>query len=193
MRRRDLAGLTALAATTSLAAPSLAQAPEERLLLELKDGGTVTIQFLPDVAPKHVERIKLLVRRGFYDGTPFHRVIEGFMAQGGDPTGTGTGGARDLPDLPAEFTNKYRFLRGTCGMARSQKSEQRQQPVLHHAGAVAEPRQPVHDLGQGGRRHGCGGPDQARRSGPQRGGGRAGQAGPRPHHPRLRPKQRKSP
>jgi peptidylprolyl isomerase len=116
MRRRDLAGLAALAATTSLAAQ--AQTPEERLLLELKDG-TVTIQFLPDVAPKHVERIKLLVRRGFYDGTAFHRVIEGFMAQGGDPTGTGTGGARDLPDLPAEFTNKYRFLRGTCGMARS--------------------------------------------------------------------------
>lgn len=118
MRRRDLAGLAALATTSSLAATASAQA-EERLQLELKDG-TVTIQFLPDVAPKHVERIKLLVRRGFYDGTPFHRVIEGFMAQGGDPTGTGTGGARDLPDLPAEFTNKYRFLRGTCGMARTQ-------------------------------------------------------------------------
>ena len=117
MRRRDLAGFAALATTSSLAAPALAQA-EERLQLELKDGN-VTIQFLPDVAPKHVERVKLLVRRGFYDGTPFHRVIEGFMAQGGDPTGTGTGGARDLPDLPAEFTNKYRFLRGTCGMARS--------------------------------------------------------------------------
>jgi cyclophilin family peptidyl-prolyl cis-trans isomerase len=117
MRRRDLAGLAALATTSSLAAPALAQA-EERLQLELKDG-IVTIQFLPDVAPKHVERIKALVRRGFYDGTVFHRVIEGFMAQGGDPTGTGTGGARDLPDLPAEFTNKYRFLRGTCGMARS--------------------------------------------------------------------------
>ena len=117
MRRRDLAGFAALATTSSLAAPALAQA-EERLQLELKDGN-VTIQFLPDVASKHVERVKLLVRRGFYDGTPFHRVIEGFMAQGGDPTGTGTGGARDLPDLPAEFTNKYRFLRGTCGMARS--------------------------------------------------------------------------
>ena len=115
MRRRDLAGLAAL----GLAMPSLGRAAEERLQLELKDG-PVTIQFLPDVAPKHVERIKLLVARGFYDGTPFHRVIEGFMAQGGDPTGTGTGGARDLPDLPAEFTNKYRFVRGVCGMARSQ-------------------------------------------------------------------------
>jgi cyclophilin family peptidyl-prolyl cis-trans isomerase len=125
MRRRELAGLAALAATAPLgsalaqgttAAPS---AGEERLVLELKDG-PVTIQLLPDVAPRHVERIKLLAQRGFYDGTPFHRVIEGFMAQGGDPTGTGMGGARDLPDLPAEFTNRYRFIRGTCGMARSQ-------------------------------------------------------------------------
>jgi cyclophilin family peptidyl-prolyl cis-trans isomerase len=88
------------------------------LILELKDG-PVTIELLPELAPKHVERIKLLVGRGFYDGTPFHRVIEGFMAQGGDPTGTGTGGARDLPDLPAEF-NKTSFQRGVCGMARSQ-------------------------------------------------------------------------
>jgi peptidylprolyl isomerase len=65
-----------------------------------------------------VERIKLLARRKFYDGTPFHRVIEGFMAQGGDPTGTGTGGS-ELPDLKAEFTTKRHFLRGTCGMART--------------------------------------------------------------------------
>jgi peptidylprolyl isomerase len=92
--------------------------PGNTLVLELKDG-PVTIELLPDVAPKHVERIKLLVGRGFYDGTPFHRVIEGFMAQGGDPTGTGTGGARDLPDLEAEF-NKTSFTRGVCGMARSQ-------------------------------------------------------------------------
>ncbi|MDO9711362.1 peptidylprolyl isomerase [Paracraurococcus lichenis] len=86
--------------------------------MTLKDGD-VTIELLPEVAPKHVERIRTLVGQGFYDGTPFHRVIEGFMAQGGDPTGTGTGGSR-LPDLPAEFTNKYRFIRGVCGMARSQ-------------------------------------------------------------------------
>jgi peptidylprolyl isomerase len=92
--------------------------PGNTLILELKDG-PVTIELLPELAPKHVERIKLLVGRGFYDGTPFHRVIEGFMAQGGDPTGTGTGGARDLPDLPAEF-NKTSFQRGVCGMARSQ-------------------------------------------------------------------------
>jgi cyclophilin family peptidyl-prolyl cis-trans isomerase len=72
----------------------------------------------PDIAPKAVERIKSLARQGFYDNTPFHRVIEGFMAQGGDPTGTGTGGS-ELPDLPAEFTTKRKFLRGTCGMART--------------------------------------------------------------------------
>ena len=89
------------------------------LLLDVK-GGRVTIQLLPDLAPKHVERIKMLVRQGFYDGTPFHRVIEGFMAQGGDPTGTGTGGSQ-LPDLPAEFSppGRARFVRGTVGAART--------------------------------------------------------------------------
>lgn len=93
---------------------------ENTLVLELKDGA-VTIELLPDLAPKHVERVKALARAGFYDNTPFHRVIEGFMAQGGDPTGTGTGGAREAgyDDLPAEFTNKVRFVRGTCGMART--------------------------------------------------------------------------
>ncbi len=100
-------------------APAATPSPENTLLLELKDG-TVTIELLPDLAPQHVERIKTLATRGFYDNTPFHRVIEGFMAQGGDPTGTGTGGS-DLPDLPAEFSppNKARFQRGTCGMART--------------------------------------------------------------------------
>ena len=104
---------------TTAAAPA-AEADANTLLLELKDG-TVTIQLLPELAPKHCERIKALASEGFYDNTPFHRVIEGFMAQGGDPTGTGTGGSQ-LPDLPAEFTPaaKARFLRGTCGMARTQ-------------------------------------------------------------------------
>src|SRR4051812_23408469 len=95
---------------------------ENTLILELKDGA-VTIELLPELAPQHVERIKTLARAGFYDNTPFHRVIEGFMAQGGDPTGTGTGGAREqgYADLPAEFSppNKARFVRGTCGMART--------------------------------------------------------------------------
>jgi peptidylprolyl isomerase len=80
--------------------------------------GRVVIQLLPDVAPGHVERIKTLARQGFYDNTPFHRVIDGFMAQGGDPTGTGTGGSK-LPNLKAEFSTSRQFLRGVCGMARA--------------------------------------------------------------------------
>ena len=115
MLRRHLAGLALLGAPF-LSRAALAQA-KERLVFTLKDGD-VTIDLLPDVAPKHVERIKTLAGQGFYDGTPFHRVIEGFMAQGGDPTGTGTGGSK-LPNLEAEFTNTYRFIRGVCGMARS--------------------------------------------------------------------------
>ena len=91
--------------------------PENTLILDLKDG-RVVIRLRPDLAPKHVERVKQLAREGFYDNTPFHRVIEGFMAQGGDPTGTGSGGSK-LPDLPAEFTNKAKFLRGTVGAART--------------------------------------------------------------------------
>ena len=105
------------ASSGSGAAPATNDTKENMLVLELKDG-KVMIELRPDLAPKHVERVKQLVRAGFYDGTPFHRVIEGFMAQGGDPTGTGTGGS-DLPNLPAEFTNRYRFIRGTCGMART--------------------------------------------------------------------------
>jgi peptidylprolyl isomerase len=104
------------------AAAATDDARENMLVLELKDG-KVMIELRPDLAPQHVERIKTLVRAGFYDGTPFHRVIEGFMAQGGDPTGTGTGGAREQghADLPAEFSppGKARFVRGTCGMART--------------------------------------------------------------------------
>jgi peptidylprolyl isomerase len=91
-------------------------AASDKLLLELKDG-TVEIRLRPDLAPNHVERIKTLANQGFYDGIVFHRVIEGFMAQTGDPTGTGRGGS-DLPDLNAEFTSEP-FARGTLGMARS--------------------------------------------------------------------------
>jgi peptidylprolyl isomerase len=91
--------------------------PENTLYIDLKQG-RVVIEMFPDIAPKTVERIKTLAREGFYDNTPFHRVIEGFMAQGGDPTGTGQGGSK-LPDLPAEFSTKRHFLRGTCGMART--------------------------------------------------------------------------
>ncbi|MDZ5696443.1 peptidylprolyl isomerase [Chelativorans sp. M5D2P16] len=91
--------------------------PENTIVMETTKG-KVVIQLLPDVAPAHVERIKTLSREGFYDGVVFHRVIDGFMAQTGDPTGTGTGGS-DKPDLKAEFSNTA-HERGTCSMARSQ-------------------------------------------------------------------------
>ena len=78
----------------------------------------VVIKLFPDIAPKHASQISLLAREGFYDGIIFHRVIDGFMAQTGDPTGTGMGGS-DLPDIRAEFNDKP-FVRGTLGMARSQ-------------------------------------------------------------------------
>lgn len=93
--------------------------PENTLLMDLEHG-RVVIQLRPDLAPKHVERIKTLTRQGFYNGTPFHRVIDGFMVQGGDPTGTGTGGS-DLPDLPAEFSQPSvaRHERGVTSMART--------------------------------------------------------------------------
>ena len=90
---------------------------ENTLYLNLKSG-RVTIQLRPDLAPKHVERVRMLAREGFYDNTPFHRVIEGFMAQGGDPTGTGTSG-RKYPNLPAEFSRTAKFVRGTEGAART--------------------------------------------------------------------------
>ena len=91
--------------------------PENTIIMETTKG-KVVIELLPDVAPKHVARIKELAREKFYDGVVFHRVIDGFMAQGGDPTGTGMGGS-EKPDLAAEF-NAEPHVRGTCSMARSQ-------------------------------------------------------------------------
>lgn len=90
--------------------------PENTLHLDLSHG-RVVIELLPEAAPVHVERIRELSQQGFYDGVVFHRVIPGFMAQTGDPTGTGGGGS-DLPDLPAEFSDQ-RFERGALGMART--------------------------------------------------------------------------
>jgi len=92
-------------------------APENVLYLDLSNGGRVAIRLKPDWAPGHVERIRTLASQGFYNGIIFHRVIEGFMAQTGDPTGTGQGGSQ-LPDLKAEFTGAP-HLRGTVSMART--------------------------------------------------------------------------
>ncbi|KAF0222698.1 MAG: hypothetical protein FD176_2522 [Rhodospirillaceae bacterium] len=108
----------ALAAILVLAAafqPARAADPENTLIMDLP-WGQVVIEMRPDLAPKHVERIKELTRKGFYNGTVFHRVIEGFMAQGGDPTGSGSGGSGQK--LPAEFSGEH-FVRGVVGMARS--------------------------------------------------------------------------
>jgi cyclophilin family peptidyl-prolyl cis-trans isomerase len=91
--------------------------PDNMLHLDLSTGGRVTIQLYPNLAPAHIARIKTLTRQGFYNGLVFHRVIEGFMAQTGDPTGTGTGDS-ELPDLKAEF-NPTPHLRGTVSMART--------------------------------------------------------------------------
>src|SRR5436190_3819652 len=87
------------------------------LVLNLDSGGDVVIRLRPDLAPQHVARIKELAREGFYDGVVFHRVIPGFMAQGGDPTGSGMGGSKK-PDLPSEFS-KEPHVRGVCSMART--------------------------------------------------------------------------
>jgi cyclophilin family peptidyl-prolyl cis-trans isomerase len=106
------------AATVSiLPPPAVVANPANKLKLELSNGGTVVIQLRPDAAPAHVERIQTLVRRGFYNGVAFHRVIPGFMAQGGDPKGTGEGGS-GLPDLKAEFTT-LPYMRGIVAAART--------------------------------------------------------------------------
>jgi cyclophilin family peptidyl-prolyl cis-trans isomerase len=120
-----LAGIFAFALS-----PAFAQTPapaptapdlENILVLDLSTGGRVTIQMYPTDAPAHIERIKTLTRQGFYNGVVFHRVIDGFMAQTGDPQGTGQGGST-LPDLKAEF-NRIPHLRGTVSMARTNEPD----------------------------------------------------------------------
>ncbi len=125
--RQFFAAFLAIFAAIGLLAPASAQDSgqaqtididqDNLLYLDLSTGGRVEIRLFPQVAPKHVERIKTLVREGFYDGIIFHRVIEGFMAQTGDPSGTGQGGS-DMPDLEAEF-NPIPHLRGSVSMART--------------------------------------------------------------------------
>lgn len=118
--------LTAFAAHAQEAAeqtpaPASVPAEENILHLDLSTGGRVTIQLFDTLAPNHVERIKTLTRQGFYDGLLFHRVIDGFMAQTGDPTATGAGSS-DLPDLQPEF-GKFPHVRGVVSMARAQAED----------------------------------------------------------------------
>ena len=101
--------------------PTVPVTAENTWVLDLSDGGRVRILLRPDIAPGHVERIKTLTRQKFYDGLVFHRVIDGFMAQGGDPKGDGTGGS-ELPDLKQEFT-WLPHMRGTVSMARSESED----------------------------------------------------------------------
>jgi peptidylprolyl isomerase len=114
LRELIVAAVAAMAVAPAAAAGP--QDPENTLYMDLATG-RVVIRLRPDLAPEHVRRLKELTREGFYDGVVFHRVIEGFMAQTGDPTGTGSGGSK-LPDLKAEFS-KEPFKRGTVGMART--------------------------------------------------------------------------
>ena len=113
-------GILALAAAALIAAPAYAQDldPENAIVMSTSKDCAVTLKLRPDLAPGHVAQMKKLTRAGFFDGIVFHRVIDGFMAQTGDPTGTGMGGS-DEPDLKAEFSQAH-FARGTVGMARSQ-------------------------------------------------------------------------
>ncbi len=114
-RSNIFAALLAFAALGLGSILARAGSPDDTLYLDLKDG-RVVIELRPDLAPKHVERIKTLVKEGFYNGLNFHRVIAGFMAQTGDPHGDGSGGSK-YPDLPAEFSSAP-FNRGTVGAAR---------------------------------------------------------------------------
>jgi cyclophilin family peptidyl-prolyl cis-trans isomerase len=132
--RKALAALPFIVIALSAAAPAetapklpinppaeIAADPANRLTLELSTGGKVVILLRPDAAPGHVERVRTLANAGFYNGLIFHRVIPGFMAQGGDPQGTGQGGSQ-LPDLKAEF-NALPHLRGTMAMARAENPD----------------------------------------------------------------------
>ncbi len=116
IHRRAVFTLAAALMLGSAGARAAGPDPQNTIYLDTKDG-RITIQLRPDLAPKAAAQLRTLTKRGFYNGIVFHRVIDGFMAQTGDPTGTGTGKS-DLPNIPAEFS-KESFKRGTVGMARS--------------------------------------------------------------------------
>ena len=125
--------------------------------------GRIVIKLRTDLAPQHAERIKLLAREGYYNNVPFHRVIEGFMAQTGDGKNfNGTGGSK-YPNLAAEFSN-VPFKRGIVGMARRSDHQFRQFAVLHHVRRRRVAEQQVHRDRRSGVGHGCGRQDQARRA-----------------------------
>ena len=152
----------------ALAAPALADDDKHNTLILTTKHGKVVIRLRPDLAPKTVAQIKTLAKRKFYDGIVFHRVIPGFMAQTGDPTGTGSGGS-DLPDIPAEFTSTP-FKRGTVGMARSSDPELGQFAVLHLPRRRGLPRRQVHGVRRSRLRHGRRRQDQGGHGGQQRRG-----------------------
>ena len=134
--------------------------PEDTLIIETTKG-TVTVEMRPDLAPQHVARIKELARQRFYDGVPFHRVIEGFMAQTGDPTGTGTGGSGKK--LKAEF-NAEPHTRGAVSMARAQSPNSADSQFFIVFDDATFLDQQIHGVGAGDRRHGECRQDQARRA-----------------------------
>src|SRR3954469_21497479 len=118
MRKLPTLATAVLGFTMLAALPVVAQSldPANTIVMRTSKGCDITLKLRPDLTPKHVAQVKKLTSEGFYDGIIFHRVIDGFMAQTGDPTGTGTGGSKE-PDLKAEFS-KAHFARGTVGMAR---------------------------------------------------------------------------
>ena len=134
---------------------------ENTLYIDLKDG-RVVIEMRPDLAPKHVAQIKKLAREGKYDGVVFHRVIDGFMAQTGDPTGTGSGGMGET--LKAEFSEEP-HVRGSVSMARTSDPNSARSQFFIVLQGFELPRRPVHRVGQGHVGHGVRRQDQARRSG----------------------------
>ena len=148
--------LAAAAMAATISGGASAADPENTLFLDL-EYGRVVIELRPDLAPVTVARIKELARQKFYDGTPFHRVIPGFMAQGGDPTGTGTSGSGKK--LKAEFSAE-KHVRGTVSMARAQSPDSADSQFFHLLRHRLAPRRPVHGLGQGHPGHGVRRQDQ---------------------------------